>query len=221
LKALWSKRFKGYRFSYYYDVGRIKILNARYSPPPSCSRRSELHFSEPYRYEPVPQEGLEICRIRQRSENETLYLKILQRIDGYPELFDQGFPIPHSMSPECFITDLFVTRTAFSGLLRNTSRTLQRDVEGSKNFPRRERFAYLMARGIANLTEIRLLSQQEAAALPFVEGDAHDYYLTRVVTDSNMPAGALAQTSRSDAFAALWVANIFMRKYDQHLGNVA
>lgn len=234
LERTLSERFKGYRFSYYHDVRtdqnfkRLDIL-----PPLASSRRSELRSGEEtdHRYVPASKDEWQSIYdeyAQAQIENETRYMNDFYRglTRVYPELFS-GQRLSEISIPE-------KSRVFHEGLVRDENgvlwilkkyqdNALQRNVEErpQKNFPRRERFAYLMARGIANLTEVRLLSTQEAAAIPFVEGDARDYYLTRVVTDSNMPPETLAQTERGEAFAALFVTNVFMRKYDQHLGNVS
>ena len=89
-----------------------------------------------------------------------------------------------------------------------------------KNIGRRERLAFLLMQGIANLTEIRLLSPEEAGMLGIPSEEAGDYYLSRVVTPDNM-VGTLPHQERSQAFSALFAAHIFLRKWDQHLKNFA
>jgi hypothetical protein len=90
----------------------------------------------------------------------------------------------------------------------------------ARNSPRYERLAYLLARGRANYAEIRHIHPGELATPGSCKGALNQYYLTRVSTDMNGKP-ALAHKSPADAFAAIWVANVFMRKWDQHLDNFA
>jgi hypothetical protein len=98
-----------------------------------------------------------------------------------------------------------------------------RIIEGrkAKNFPHHEMLAFLMAQGIANLNEIRFVRQDEITGLNIFQGEICDYYLTRVVTSSNISSDMLPQQEIGKAFAGIFVANILMRKYDQHFNNVA
>ena len=92
---------------------------------------------------------------------------------------------------------------------------------GMKNISRREYFAYLLSQNIANLAEIRLLQKKEMQNLSLPESDnPEDYYLTRVVTGTNMPQALLPEQTPEDAFNANFVFNIFSRKWDAHFGNL-
>lgn len=88
-----------------------------------------------------------------------------------------------------------------------------------KNFPHHEMLAYLIARDIANMAEIRFPKKDETRSLSNFTGDIGDYYLTRVITSSNININELPSYKRGKAFAGIFVANILMRKFDQHLGN--
>ncbi|MBP9865993.1 MAG: DEAD/DEAH box helicase family protein, partial [Candidatus Omnitrophica bacterium] len=118
-------------------------------------------------------------------------------------------------------------RVFHSGLLRDekgiywiVKKKEQRleDEGATKNHSERERLAYLLAQGRANLTEIRLLTAVEAQSLGL--NDAWDAYLSRVVTSKNYSADALPHQNYAQAYSGLFVANILMRKYDPHLLNV-
>ena len=94
-----------------------------------------------------------------------------------------------------------------------------RGVREARNLARRERLAYLLSRGIANLSEIRTLRPDEAQALG-LRGDPAEYYLSRLVFDR--PSTAPQQDLLNDpaeAYAANLVFNIWTRKWDAHLGN--
>jgi serine/threonine protein phosphatase PrpC/phosphotransferase system HPr-like phosphotransfer protein len=88
-----------------------------------------------------------------------------------------------------------------------------------QNVPRRERFAYLLSRGKANLTPVRLLTEEEMAGIK-PGGSAELHYLTRVVTASNLPASELPHAHPVQAFASILVANVLMRKMDPQMFNV-
>jgi hypothetical protein len=89
-----------------------------------------------------------------------------------------------------------------------------------KNVGRRERFAYLLTRGKVNFVEIRYMTPQEAAGMPFITGSIYDYYLTRVVVPSKREQLFL-EKDIAQAFSDLFVAYVLLRKFDQHLGNLA
>lgn len=89
----------------------------------------------------------------------------------------------------------------------------------AKNDVKSELLGFLLARGRANLTEIRRLAPEEAWHLPIERSGSDRYYLTRMVFAENVDP--IEEHSRGEAFARLLVANIFMRKYDAHLANVA
>ena len=88
-----------------------------------------------------------------------------------------------------------------------------------KNDKKREMLAYLLLKGIANFTEIRGISAKEAKDLNISESP-DNYYLSRVVTQTNIE-GILPHHERSQAFSALLVAHIFVRKDDPHPWNLA
>ena len=90
-----------------------------------------------------------------------------------------------------------------------------------RNCPRYERLAYLLAKDHANYTEIRLLRHSELVNDGAFQGSSKDFYLTRAVTAANMDRARLPHAHPGDAYAAIFVANIFMRKWDQHLNNFA
>ena len=80
-----------------------------------------------------------------------------------------------------------------------------------------------MAKGRANLAPIRFLSKNEAESLAsIIDLNAlNDYYLTQIVSASNIHPGDLAETDPQKAYAGIFVANVFMHKWDQHFGNMA
>lgn len=101
----------------------------------------------------------------------------------------------------------------------NPERQARSKIIDAKNFPHHEMLAYLIARGIANMVEIRFPKEDEVKSLNSFTGDINDYYLTRVVTSSNININELPNQERGKAFAGIFVANVLMRKFDQHLGN--
>jgi hypothetical protein len=87
----------------------------------------------------------------------------------------------------------------------------------------RERLAFLLAQGRANLTEIRLLTDAECNSLS-LKGSAEDYYLTRIVSADNtrnFADMAPLETDPAQAFAGIFVSNILMRKGDPTVLNIA
>jgi len=94
-----------------------------------------------------------------------------------------------------------------------------------KNVPKRELFAYLFAREKANLVEIRLLTEEGKKKLPFLTSPASEYFLTRVATSSNMRAvqspQILPHQNFPQAYSALFVSSILLRKFDHHSANIS
>ncbi|GEM_PF-760634 len=91
-----------------------------------------------------------------------------------------------------------------------------------KNSPQREKLASLLTAGIANFVNIRLITEEEAKGLGYFNGSIsglQDYYLTQVVYDGNVDVNALAQREKKDAYSAIFVAQVFMRKWDAQDSN--
>jgi hypothetical protein len=89
-----------------------------------------------------------------------------------------------------------------------------------KNIKKREVLAYLLLKGKVNLTPVRSVTEDEARDLEIPLEKVDDYYLTRVVTHSNAEDVDVPHHSPAQAFSAFFVANIFLRKYDAHWGNL-
>lgn len=106
------------------------------------------------------------------------------------------------------ITDISAERIFHEGLIVDENGIywiIKKYDNKGKNNPRREMLAYLLSRGIANFTEIMFLRE--------------GYYLTRVVISDNYKNSELADNNISQAFSSVFVASIFMRKWDSHLLN--
>lgn len=110
---------------------------------------------------------------------------------------------------------LWVIKTTFP------ERMLERE---ESNDVRYERLAYLLARGRANLAEIRPLG--ESLAEP---GDGlkihlrqmeRPSYLSRLVSAKNLQGDGWVHREPSQAFAALFVSNVWFRKWDPHPSNL-
>lgn len=155
-------------------------------------------------------------------------------IDGMQK---SGSPIQLTFEPmttkkwESTIKQESLSRTSHAGfvqdedgiywIIKQKEQNLKSDQpDARKNFKKRELLSYLLMRGKANFNEIRGLSVEEAEHLNLPSENADDYYLTRVVTDSNV-APDLPHKETSRAFSALFVGHIFLRKHDPHLKNLA
>ena len=95
-----------------------------------------------------------------------------------------------------------------------------------KNFKKHEMFAYLMAKGISNLAEIRFLRKSEIIHINSFQdvvekGEIDKYYLVRMVVMGNLGENEMADKVVEEAFPSLFVADIFMHKWDSHLNNIA
>ncbi|MBF0479765.1 MAG: hypothetical protein HQL26_09810 [Candidatus Omnitrophica bacterium] len=88
-----------------------------------------------------------------------------------------------------------------------------------KNIRQREYLAHLLTQGRANFVDIRILQNDEAFNLG-LPTDKNDYYLTRLVAEGNIDRDSLSKQSPEKAFAAALVANIFLGRFDPHLGNL-
>ena len=91
----------------------------------------------------------------------------------------------------------------------------------TKNVPEHERLGYLLAQGKANLAEIRRIKPEEIENVRSIAKNTDEYYLTRVVTQSNMTTSPLPHQTPAQAFSAMFVANILMRKSDPYYGNIS
>ncbi len=88
-----------------------------------------------------------------------------------------------------------------------------------KNTAWHERFAYLFALGKANLTEVKLVSAQDAVTLGLQEGH-YKYYLSRLVFTGNiehMPH--MDQGDLKKAFSSILVAHLALKLSDHWLPN--
>jgi hypothetical protein len=177
------------------------------------------------------------------EETKLLFKKLVhdQHINqsNYKQRFALGAntrrPVHLRFSPSTFHKEnsLYLTRVFHEGLLRDQNgiywiikklhpyphRNLER--REPRNSPKYERLAFLLAQGRANYAEIRLLERGDLHPAQAFPKDLKEYYLTRATTVENLDPSILTHQRYGESFAAILTANIFMRKWDQHLNNFA